>query len=202
MISKQENTKNNLTHGIAKRNLLIATVMLLTLGLGNSAKAQKTPIRTVTVNVKLKDVIAIGTGGAGNGVVDFIYDTAKDYENEKSVPVPGQLNITSTKPYDVYVRGIGAFREDGTAEMLPLDILNVNVKMPEATAFNSPEVVLTETDQQAFSLAPASMNQAFDVLYRIPKNKSELLLRLIGNRNDKKEQYHYKTDVIYSIAAL
>ncbi|HMI01048.1 MAG TPA: hypothetical protein VK541_01125 [Pedobacter sp.] len=175
-----------------KKNLFtIMAIVAVAFGLSNAAKAQ-TQIKQVTVNVELKDVIGIGPDGpSGSSVVDFLYETANDYNNDKTVTIPNQFNVTSTKAYNILVKGSGDFIGQTTAATtLPLNILKVSARTAGGSSFGN-EVTPTTIDQNVITGAAATLSQSFDVLYKIEKNIDLLT----------KEKQKYSTQLTYSITA-
>ena len=174
-----------------KNLVAVAAVIVATVMMSSNLKAQ-TLIRQVKVNVELKEVIGVGPDGpTGTPLVDFVYETVADYNGNKSVTVPSQINVTSTKAYNVLIKASGDFIGLTTAsKTLPLTILKVSAKTSAGATFG-PEIIPTLANQTIFTGAPATLSQSFDFLYKIDKNAVLLTA-------DKQK---YSTDLIYSVSA-
>jgi len=175
-----------------KKNLLtLAATAMIFVFAHHEAKAQST-LKQVTVNVELKDVTAVGPSGpSGASVVDFVYATASDYNNDKSVAIPNQFNVTSTKAYDILVRGTGDFIGTTTSsETLPLSILKLSAKKSGAGSYGT-TLIPTTADGVLVSNADATLDQSFDVQYTIEKDGSLLTA----------PKQKYTTELIYSVTA-
>jgi len=174
-----------------KKNLLtIAAVLTALVFANNEAKAQNSVLKTVAVNVELKDVTAVGPEGpSGAANVDFLYATASDYNNDKSVTIPNQFNVTSTKAYDILLRADKNFEGQTTSsQTLPLDILKVSARTSGTGTFGASKIP-TLTNEVFVENAAAALNQSFDVLYTIEKNETLLVA----------PKQKYTTNLIYSV---
>ncbi|QNK64685.1 hypothetical protein H7F33_09495 [Pedobacter sp. PAMC26386] len=174
-----------------KKLITVAVLMIAMVLMSRDIKAQ-TLVRQVKVNVELKDVIGVGPDGpTGSPTVDFVYETVSDYNGNKSVTVPSQLNVTSTKAYNILIKASGDFIGQTTAaKTIPLTILKVSAKTTGGSTFG-PDVIPTIANQIIFTGAPATLSQSFDLLYKIDKNAVLLTA-------DKQK---YSTDLIYSVSA-
>ncbi|MBZ4189112.1 hypothetical protein [Niabella beijingensis] len=152
-----------------------------------SAQAQ---LRSITVNVDLREVTGVSpVAPTGDGVVDFVYQTATDYNTDKSITVTNQFRVTSTAAYSIVVRGSGDFT-GSPSNTLSLGILRLSAKASGAENFSG-EITPTTTNQAIISGATATLDQGYDVLYRIPQTATLL--------NAAKEVY--TTNIIYSATA-
>ena|SRR5690606_13039410 len=176
-----------------KKQIIIATLALGAILFGtNNAQAQTA---TTAVNIKLSDVISIDEGSvANNGIVDFNYITAQDYNTTKTTTVPSSLIITSTKNFNVTVKAGGASFTDGTNN-IPVDVLTI--KAAGGTMHGTQNtVVLSTNDQVLIGNAPLGSALKLNLDYEIPANESSSS-KILG-----KPAGTYTQNVTYTATAL
>ncbi len=148
----------------------------------NTLSAQKNTA-TTTVNIMLKDVISIDDNSvAAGGVVDFNYETAADYNNDKSVEVKNSLLVTSSKAFDIKVKAGDTHFKNGT-NSIPVNVLTITAA-PGGTMTGTPTpVVLSSTkDQNLITGADKGALRSLNINYTIPaaKAQTELLGKPAG----------------------
>lgn len=155
-----------------KKQIIIATLALGAIVFGtNNAQAQN-HTATTTVNITLADVISIDTGSkAIDGVVNFNYATAEDYNTVQTVNKPTSLIVTSTKNFDVKVKANGANFANGSNN-IPVDVLTVKAAAGGTMAGTQNTIVLSTSDQVLIGNAPLGSALTLDLDYEIPAAKS------------------------------
>ena len=90
-----------------KKQIIIAALSIGLFAFGTvSAHAQATV--GTTAKIKLSDVLSIDAGSIANqGIVDFNYTTAADYNAAKNVKVNNSLIVISSKIFSVKVKAMG-----------------------------------------------------------------------------------------------
>jgi len=170
-------------HKTTKNKIVLAAFAVCMI---TTAQAQ---LKTVAVNVELQDVTGVSpTGAGGAATVGFTYSTAADYNNDQTKEVTGQFGVTSTKAYDIKVRGTDDFTASGGAT-LPLSILRLAARTTGAASFSA-DITPTETEQTLISGA-ATLDQSFDVQYKIPQNATLLTAT----------KTTYTTSIVYTATA-
>lgn len=174
-----------------KKLFTMIAALAITFGLSNSVHAQTT-VRSIAVTVELKDIIGISpTTPAGSSLVEFLYETAAQYNSDQTSTITDQFRITATKAYDVFLKGSGPFVGQTTSSnTLDLNILAVSAR-PGPSGTLQTAVVPTTSDQLLITNSPAALDQSFDVSYKIAKNP--VLLTSVKQK--------YATTLTLSVAA-
>ncbi|WP_300597745.1 hypothetical protein [Niabella sp.] len=170
-------------HKTTKNKIVLAAFAVCMI---STAQAQ---LRTVAVNVELKDVTGVSpVAPTGSNEVNFVYETTADYNSEKTVEIANQFRVTSTKPYDIKVHGTADFTAGGGSS-LPLSILKLAARITGGTSFPA-DITPTQTDQTLIS-GTATLDQGFDVQYKIPQNAALLTAT----------KTTYTTNIVYTATA-
>lgn len=121
--------------------------------------------------------------------VSLPISNASDYKNGKSVDVTGNLVVSKTTPFDVYVRAAsGSFVAGGNT--LPLNIMRI-VALNDV--FASPAVTLSTTATKILTSADPAVDRAVSIRYSIPAaSMTSVIGKPIGN---------YTTSIIFSFSA-
>ncbi|SDE30100.1 hypothetical protein [Niabella drilacis] len=155
-------------HKTTKKRIVLAAFAVCMI---STAQAQ---IRTVAVNVTLADVIGVSpTTPAGANVVNFTYNTAAHYNADQTQEITDQLRVTSTKAYNITVNGTTDF-VPGTGTALDLSILRLAARTTGAPSFGAEITPVKASETTLVSNSPATLDQGFDVQYKIPQNASLL----------------------------
>lgn len=119
--------------------------------------------------------------------VNLNYSTAKDYAQGVTSDVANHLTLSSTVPYDVYVKAGSVNMLNGT-QSIPVNVLDVTPVTPLQGTVNS--INLSTTAQKIISGGSAVIDQPVNVRYAIPASRSQQLLN--------KATGSYSTTVTYS----
>lgn len=151
------------------------------------------------VNIILADVISFDNSSvAANGIVDFNYTTADDYNSAKNVTVPNSLIVTSSNNFDIKVKAEGAnFTNTASTDVIPVGVLQIKVVSGGTMvgAFTTAGIRLSATDQTLVSSAPFGALKSLNIDYSITalNAQTELLGKDLGT---------YTQQVTYSAVAL
>lgn len=129
---------------------------------------------TTQVRIILSDVISIVDGSVAiDGVVDFTYVTAEDYNSTKTVNVPNSLIVTSTKSFDINVKADGENFINGQ-ETIPVNVVTIKPVTGGTTTMGGTRnnVILSTTDEKLISGAALGSKLVLDLEYEIPEVKS------------------------------
>lgn len=127
---------------------------------------------TTQVRIILSDVISIVDGSVAiDGVVDFTYVTAEDYNSTKTVNVPNSLIVTSTKSFDINVKADGENFINGQ-ETIPVNVVTIKPVTGGTMEGTFSSVTLTTDDQTLISGAPLGNKLVLGLEYEIPADKS------------------------------
>ena len=155
------------------KNLLFTAA--LTIGAivltSNTAQAQNTTA-TTTVNITLADVISIDAGSAAtDGVVDFNYVTAEDYNTTQTKTVANSLIVTSTKNFNVTLKADGANFVNGS-DNIPVNVLTIKASAGGNMVGTENAVVLSTSDQVLIGNATKGSARTLNLDYEIPASES------------------------------
>jgi|AGTN01.1.fsa_nt_gi hypothetical protein len=123
---------------------------------------------------------------ASNGLLEF--STIADYVNGKSVTYAGGLSVSATTAYQVTVRSIPASFSSASGNILPLDIVRLQLSGGSGTTAPVTLSTAVKTILQGPSTGGASVN--FDIIYSTETNDSRIF-------NVPSE--HYSTSLMYEI---
>lgn len=160
-----------------KKNLFtLAAVFAVVFTLGNTALAQTTtPMKSVAVNVDLREIVSIGQDVVDNGAINFVYASANDYNNDQTIVIPKQVSVTSTKTYDLVVKTTAAAEFSGVTsptDKLLITLLKVSAKTAGSVAAFPAGISPAITDATLLAANSASLSQSFDISYTIAKNSA------------------------------
>lgn len=162
-----------------KNQIVIATLALGALIFGTSnAQAQTAASANVgtTVNIILSDVISIDAGSVANeGVVDFNYTSAEDYNAAKNVTVANSLIVTSSKNFDVKVKAEGENFVNG-ANLIPVDVLQVKAVSGGTMVGTLNDITLSNVDQVLVTNATLGAQKSLSIDYSISAAKAQTVL--------------------------
>ncbi|MEM8521256.1 peptidoglycan-binding protein LysM [Flavobacterium sp. PL12] len=137
---------------------------------------------TTTVNIILAEVISIDNGSIANdGVVNFNYFTASDYNSNKNLTIENSLVVTSSNNFDVKVKAEGEnfISEAGT---IPVGVLQVKAVSGGSMIGTLNDITLSTTEQILVGNANPGAQRTLNIDYSIPANKArtELLGKAPG----------------------
>lgn len=174
MITKQPMPHKLISNNMKKNLFTITTVFAVVFTLGNTALAQTTtPMKSVAVNVDLREIVSIGQDVVDNGAINFVYASANDYNNDQTIVIPKQVSVTSTKTYDLVVKTTAAAEFSGVTspvDKLLITLLKVSAKTAGSVAAFPAGISPAIADATLLAANPASLSQSFDISYTIAKN--------------------------------
>ncbi len=167
-----------------KKQIIISALALgaFVLGTSNVQAQTSLPIGSTsnsvstTVNIKLSDVISIDSGAAVDGIVNFNYTTAAEYNTARNVPVPNSLVVTSSKDFDVKVKADGPDFVNGS-NLIPVDVLQIKASAEGlATAASFADITLSDADKVLITKAKLGAKRSFSIDYSISAEKAQTVL--------------------------
>jgi hypothetical protein len=123
--------------------------------------------------------------------VSLSYNSAVNYAQGVKSDVPGHLTLSSTIPYDVYVKANAANMVNGT-QAIPVSLIDVTPLTPVKQATLA-TVSLSTIPQKIISGGMPEIDLPVDIRYAIPASRSSQLLN--------KAAGSYSTTVTYSFVA-
>jgi hypothetical protein len=124
---------------------------------------------------------------AANGLLEF--NTPTDYINGKSVTYTDGLAVSATTAYQVTVRSIPAYFSSASGDILPLDI--VRLQLIGGSGITTPVTLSTATKTILQDLSTGGTVEYYDITYSTEPNDSRLF-------NVPSEQY--ETSLMYEIS--
>ncbi len=145
---------------IMKKTFLYGALLVMFLFVGFHTQAQTA---NVTVNIDLStDVISINLGA--DPEVNFVYATAADYANSKTVSKTSHFTVVSNTNYDITVAADNEF--DGT-DNIPLGVIDINVDPTTANGGELNAVNLSLSPTLLVGSATPSTGAIYNVNYTI-----------------------------------
>ncbi len=149
-------------------------------------------VKTIAVTIVTNAISYIRLKDENQSVV-FNFLTSADYQTGKSVNMPGHINITNNKPFQVYVKSSGNyFTLNSTPTSIPVSIVTVENGTGETQVISKP---LSATSQNIIRNATPVLNKQLSIKYTIPPSQTGILF-------NKPTGVTYLTNVIYSFTNL
>lgn len=148
-----------------KKITILSLLVIGAIGISQKANAQTDVTGPVTVNIDLTaEVISIDLGA--DPTVNFVYATAADYTESKTVTKEGHFTVISNLPYDITVAAQGEFVSPSEDD-LPLDLVTVSVDPATANGGTLTDAPLALAETPLVGEAEASTSAVYNVDYTI-----------------------------------
>lgn len=177
-----------------KKQIIIAALTVGAFIFGVSGAQAQATVGTTT-NINLSDVISIDPGSIANqGIVDFNYTTAADYNAAKNVTVDNSLIVTSSKIFSVKVKAMGQNFSFGQNH-IPINVMKIKAVAGGTMTGVYNEITLSTANQTLVTDAAFGAQKSLSIDYSISAAKAQTVL--LG-----KPMGTYKQRVTYTATVL
>lgn len=181
-----------------KKQLYSIVILISAFILGQNktlAQAELNKIASTPVSLSLSDVLSIDA--VSNAQVNFIYNTADDYNTDQEHIVQNNLTVTSSGSFDIKAEAIGNHfmitngnTGGNNSNKIKVGVLEIEAVAGGTMGGQYKRIEQTKTNSQTLvNNASSGATQTLDIKYSIPAKEARKFVKLLNNTYTQQVKY-------------